>query len=128
MGNRIYLNTLSNIITMLEIDYDYTDENNLTTEEQLCKIKMMENLVINKEGNDKLLEDSFYQAFRFLTYVRNFYIKNQDLVLTFMRGKKAYPSMILHKMVWTIGNENSYPGVLYSRHSRTGVGRQIESR
>ncbi len=127
MGNRIYLNTLSNIITMLEIDYDYTDENNLTTEEQLCKIKMMENLVINKEGNDKLLEDSFYQAFRFLTYVRNFYIKNQDLVLTFMRGKKAYPSMILHKMVWTIGNENSYPGVLYSRHSRTGVGRQIES-
>ena len=30
-------------------------------------------------------------------------------------------------MVWTIGNENSYPGVLYSCHSRTGVGRQIES-
>lgn len=127
MGNRIYLNTLSNMITMLAIDYNYTDENNLSVEEQIAKIKMMENLVIEKEGNDKLLEDSFYQAFRFLSYVREFYIKNQDLVLTFMRGKKAYPSMILHKMVWTIGNENSYPGVLYSCHSRTGVGRQIES-
>lgn len=127
MGNRIYLNTLSNMITMLAIDYHYTDENDLSVEEQLDKIKMMEDLVIVKEGNDRLLEDSFYQAFRFLCYVRDFYIKNQDLVLTFMRGKKAYPSMILHKMVWTIGNENSYPGVLYSCHSRTGVGRQIES-
>ena len=127
MGNRIYLSTLSNIIEMLAIDYHYTDENDLSVEEQLDKIKMMENLVIEKEGNDKLLEDAFYQAIRFHSYVRNFYIKNQDLVLTFMRGKKAYPSMILHKMVWTIGNENSYPGVLYSCHSRTGVGRQIES-
>ena len=127
MGNRIYLSTLSNMIEMLAIDYHYTDENDLSVEEQLDKIKMMENLVIEKEGNDKLLEDAFYQAIRFHSYVRNFYIKNQDLVLTFMRGKKAYPSMILHKMVWTIGNENSYPGVLYSCHSRTGVGRQIES-
>lgn len=127
MGNRIYLNTLSNIIEMLAIDYHYVDENDLSVEEQLNKIKMMENLIIKKEGNDRLLEDSFYQASRFMCYVRSFYINNQDLVLTFMRGKKAYPSMILHKMVWTIGNENSYPGVLYSRHSRTGVGRQIES-
>ncbi len=127
MGNRIYLSTLSNMIEMLAIDYHYTDENDLSVEEQLDKIKMMENLVIEKEGNDKLLEDAFYQAIRFNSYVRDFYIKNQDLVLTFMRGKKAYPSMILHKMVWTIGNENSYPGVLYSCHSRTGVGRQIES-
>lgn len=127
MGNRIYLNTLSNIIEMLSIDYHYEDENDLSTEEQLVKIKMMENLIIEKEGNDRILEDSFYQASRFVNYVRDFYINNQDLVLTFMRGKKAYPSMILHKMVWTIGNESSYPGVLYSRHSRTGVGRQIES-
>ena len=127
MGNRIYLNTLNNIIEMLSIDYNYVDENNLSVEEQIKKIKMMEDLIIKEEGDDRLLEDSFYQAARFMSYVRNFYINNQDLVLTFMRGKKAYPSMILHKMVWTIGNENSYPGVLYSRHSRTGVGRQIES-
>ena len=127
MGNRIYLSTLSNIIEMLAIDYRYVDENGLSIEEQSRKIKMMEDLIIEKEGDDRILSDSFYQALRFMKYVRNFYINNQDLVLTFMRGKKAYPSMILHKMVWTIGNENSYPGVLYSCHSRTGVGRQIES-
>lgn len=127
MGNRIYLNTLSNIIEMLSLNYNYVDENKLSVEEQLDKIKMMEDLIIEAEGNDNILQDSHYQALRFLEHVRNFYINNQDMVLTFMRGKKAYPSMILHKMVWTIGNENSYPGVLYSRHSRTGVGRQIES-
>jgi len=33
----------------------------------------------------------------------------------------------MQKMVWTIRNEQSYPGVLYSRHSRTGLGIQIES-
>lgn len=127
MGNRIYLNTLSNIIDMLSIDYNFKDENNLSLEEQVSEINKMESLIIEKEGNERLLNDSFYQALRFMHYVRNFYINNQDLVLTFMRGKQAYPSMILHKMVWTIGNENCYPGVLYSRHSRTGVGRQIES-
>lgn len=127
MGNRIYLSTLSNIIEMLSIDYHYEDENDLSPEEQHKKISLMENLIIEKEGDDRILNDSFYQALRFVNHVRNFYNNNHDLVLTFMRGKKAYPSMILHKMVWTIGNENSYPGVLYSRHSRTGVGRQIES-
>ena len=29
--------------------------------------------------------------------------------------------------MWTIRNDDSYPGVLYSRHSRTGLGIQIES-
>ncbi len=127
MGNRIYLNALSNIIEMLSINYNFKDENNLSTDEQIEEISKMESLIIKKEGNDRLLTDSFYQALRFIYHVRNFYISNQDLVLTFMRGKKTFPSMILHKMVWTIGNENCYPGVLYSRHSRTGVGRQIES-
>jgi len=30
-------------------------------------------------------------------------------------------------MVWTIRDKSSYPGILYSRHSRTGLGKQIES-
>ncbi len=127
MGNRIYINTLNNIIDMLSINYSFKDENSMSIEEQISEIDRMEKVIIEKEGNDRIITDSFYQALRFTYHVRNFYISNQDLVLTFMRGKKAFPSMILHKMVWTIGNENSYPGVLYSRHSRTGIGRQIES-
>lgn len=127
MGNRIYLSTLSNIFEMLLINNNYKDENDLSKEKQLEKIKTMEDIIIKHEGNDKLLTDSFYQILCFTNYVKDFYNKNQNLVLTFMRGKHAYPSLILHKMIWTIGNDNSYPGVLYSRHSRTGLGRQIES-
>ena len=40
---------------------------------------------------------------------------------------KAFPSLILQKMVWTVRGDDSYPGVLYTRHSRTGIGTQIES-
>lgn len=127
MGNRIYLNTLSNIFEILSINNDYKDKSDLSEEEQLEKIKTMEDMIIQHEGNDKLLTDSFYQILCFTNYVRDFYNENQDLVLTFMRGKHSYPSLILQKMIWTIGNDNSYPGVLYSRHSRTGLGRQIES-
>ena len=128
MGNRIYLNTLSNLFDMLSIeDIDNIDENKLSTEEQFERIAWMESKIIEKEGNDRLLTDSFHQTLRLTMYVRDFYISNKDLVLTFMRGKHAYPSLIMHKMVWTIGNDSSYPGVLYSRHSRTGLGRQIES-
>ena len=128
MGNRIYLNTLSNLFDMLSIDdVDNIDENKLSTEKQFERIAWMESKIIEKEGNDRLLTDSFHQTLRLTMYVRDFYITNKDLVLTFMRGKHAYPSLIMHKMVWTIGNDSSYPGVLYSRHSRTGLGRQIES-
>ena len=113
---------------MLSIDdVDNIDENKLSTEKQFERIAWMESKIIEKEGNDRLLTDSFHQTLRLTMYVRDFYITNKDLVLTFMRGKHAYPSLIMHKMVWTIGNDSSYPGVLYSRHSRTGLGRQIES-
>ena len=128
MGNRIYLNTLFNILELLSAEEKVDhNENNLTIEEQLKKISLMESIIEKHENGERLLSDSFYQVLCFTQYIRDFYKKNQDLVMTFMRGKHAYPSLILHKMVWTIGNENSYPGVLYSRHSRTGVGRQIES-
>lgn len=127
MGNRIYLCTLSNICDMLGLTIPQVDENHLTIDEQLARITLMESEISRQENSDRLLEDSFYQAFRLTLYVKSFFDKNQDLVLTFMRGRQAFPSLILHKMVWTIGNKKSFPGVLYSRHSRTGVGRQIES-
>ena len=56
-----------------------------------------------------------------------FFSRNQDLIYTFQRGHSTLPALILQKMVWTIRNKDSYPGVLYSRHPRTGLGMQIES-
>lgn len=129
MANRIYLNNLGNMFDMLGIaEKNAVDENKLSVKEQNERIAWMESQVIEHEnGDSSLLDDCFCQVLRFTGYVREFYLNNKQLVMTFMRGKQAYPSLILHKMVWTIGNESSCPGVLYSRDSNTGIGRQIET-
>ena len=129
MANRVYLSTLHTIKEMLGIEKRYTTSDiELTCEHQLQRIEEMEEAIkaATPEG-ERLLTDAHFQALRLAQYVRQFYVSNQDLILTFMQGKQAFPSLILQRMVWTIGNEQSYPGVLYSRHSRTGKGRQIES-
>lgn len=129
MANRVYLSTLHTISEMLSIEKKY-DRNDIeiSTDEQLSRIAAMEQAIVNaRNDGERLLTDAHYQALRLMEHVRDFYNNNQDLILTFMQGKQAFPSLILQRMVWTIGNEESYPGVLYSHHSRTGKGRQIES-
>ena len=128
-ANRVYLSTLHTICEMLSIENKYErNDIELSNDEQLARIEMMEKTILaTGSDGERLLNDAHYQALRLVEYVRDFYINNQDLILTFMQGKRAYPSFILQRMVWTIGNEESYPGVLYSHHSRTGVGKQVES-
>ena len=128
MANRIYLSTLQNIFDMLSLkDVHQSDNNTLPVHLQREKIDMMEKEIFQTENGERLLTDAMYQVKTFMNYVRDFYVENQDSILTFMQGKHAYPSFILHKMVWTVGNDDSYPGVMHSRHSRTGLGTQIES-
>ena len=129
MANRVYLSTLHTICEMLNIERKYeTSDIHLDNTAQLQRIAAMEDEIINKcDEGEKLLTDAFYQSLKLTKYVCSFYTNNHDLILTFMQGKQASPSLILQRMVWTIGNNESYPGVLYSRHSRTGKGSQIES-
>ncbi len=75
----------------------------------------------------QLLKEPFYQIRFLLDSAIDFFENNKDLPYTLIKHK-TYPSFILQKMVWTIRDENSYPGVLFSRHSRTGLGYQIESK
>ena len=127
MANRVYLSTLHTIAEMLGIEHRYQSSDiKLSTTAQQARIVDLETKIA-QDGEERLLTDAHYQALRLTQYVRNFYIDNSDLILTFMQGKQAFPSLILQRMVWTIGNNASYPGVLYSRHSRTGCGKQIES-
>lgn len=129
MANRVYLSTLHTIAEMvgLETKYQISDIS-LDTRLQRARIEMMEKEIREaREDGDRLLTDAFYQTLQMVRYVRSFYTNNQDLILTFMQGKQAFPSLILQRMVWTIGNNESYPGVLYSRNSHTGKGSQIES-
>ena len=129
MANRVYLSTLHTIAEMLGIESKYEKSDiALTDAEQQERITSMEVAIRSaREDGDRLLTDEFYQVLKLLEHVRDFYIDNQDLILTFMQGRQASPSFILQRMVWTIGNNESYPGVLYSRHSRTGKGSQLES-
>ncbi|GAG23172.1 unnamed protein product, partial [marine sediment metagenome] len=55
------------------------------------------------------------------------YEDNLDLLITFSRGERRYPSLILQKMICTVRDDESYAGVLSSRHSKTGVGIQLET-
>ncbi len=129
MANRIYLSTLHTIAEMLGIERKYQSVNSvLSVEKQRELIVLMEKEISEaREDGQRLLSDAFYQVLKLVEHVRKFYIDNQDMILTFMQGKQASPSLILQRMVWTIGNNESYPGVLYSRNSRTGKGSQIES-
>ena len=129
MASRVYLSTLHTISEMLRIEHKYdTPDISLDIPAKLQRIAEMENDIVNaRDDGETLLTDAFYQALKLVEYVYSFYTDNQDLILTFMQGKQASPSLILQRMVWTIGNNESYPGVLYSRHSRTGKGSQIES-
>lgn len=127
MANRVYLSTLHTLCEMLGIDHRYqTSDIQLSVDNQFSRIKELEGKIIAAD-EENLITDAYYQALRLTQFVRQFYLNNPDLILTFMQGKQAYPSLILQRMVWTIGNNDSYPGVLYSRHSRTGEGKQIES-
>ena len=127
MANRVYLSTLHTLCEMLNLDHKYTTTDiKLSVGDQHIRIAELESKII-ATGEDRLIKDAHYQALRLTQFVRQFYLNNPDLILTFMQGKQAYPSLILQRMVWTIGNNESYPGVLYSRHSRTGEGKQIES-
>ena len=126
MANRVYLSTLHSISEMLSIEHRYSRSDiSLSDKEQEMRIAELETRI--NQLDPRLLTDAHYQALQLVRHVRNFYLENSDLILTFMQGKQAFPSLILQRMVWTIGNNESYPGVLYSRHSRTGVGKQVES-
>ena len=129
MANRVYLSTLHALCEMLGLEKKYDrNDTHLNTDIQSQLISQIEtDIEYQRPDGKRLLTDAHYQALCLVEHVRQFYLQNQDLILTFMQGKRAHPSFILQRMVWTIGNNESYPGVLYSRHSRSGKGRQIES-
>ena len=126
MANRVYLSTLHTLCEMLNLEHRYEKTDiMLTVPDQRQRIKELEAKITDANGI-KLITDARYQVYQLTLFVRRFYEENSDLILTFMQGKQAFPSLILQRMVWTIGNNESYPGVLYSRHSRTGEGKQVE--
>ena len=82
---------------------------------------------IVRRRDPALLTDAFYQTSFFIREGYRYFESNQDLLLTLARGKRQMPAMILQQMVCTARGAESYAGVLFSRHSRTGTGLQLET-
>ncbi len=128
-ADKIYINTLKSLFDLLYEGSSIPDELSPCFAHQAKDrreaISWLENAINKKDS--KLLQDASYQCHYFVQQSHDFFKRNEDLLFTFLNGVHAYPSLIFQKMVWTVGNLDCYPGVLYSRHSRTGLGVQIES-
>jgi hypothetical protein len=128
VADKIYLNNLKTIHQALFWDKKYNRgaQVDFRGEHEVdAKISYLYRKI--EEVNPSILLDAYSQASFFMNKSHDFFIQNQDLIYTFQRGQPSYPSLVLQKMVWTVRDEDSYPGVLYSRHPRTGLGMQIES-
>lgn len=129
VANKIYLNNLQSLCQILGSGEEFfrKEKENCVpvaedVEERIALLfKRIETI------DERILHDAHYQVKKFMSVSHSFYTRNQDLIYTFQRGHATYPALILQKMVWTVRNQDSYPGVLYSRHPRTGLGIQIES-
>lgn len=121
---KIYLQNLKTIYSLIH-PFDYMP----THDELMLEIdqKISEFYDSIACFDERILLDVQYQIRFLIKTTKQFYLDNQDLLYTFVKKGVHYPSLILQKMVWTVRGDDSYPGVLYSRHSRTGLGVQIES-
>ncbi|MDD5508154.1 MAG: hypothetical protein PHD25_07460 [Bacteroidales bacterium] len=129
-AGKIYLNNLQTIYKLLFPDQTKQDFcKSVRPDESMRDIeKKIEKLVREiGHGHEAILSDPLKQVLFFTESIHDYFRRNQDLAYTFKKGDISYPSIIMQKMVWTVRNDDSYPGVLYSRHSRTGLGIQIES-
>ncbi|MBN2017889.1 MAG: hypothetical protein JW794_07175 [Candidatus Cloacimonetes bacterium] len=123
VAKRIYL---SNLRTLeLNLFGKYELEESIGSEGIDEEIEFHYNLIALQD--EHLLHDAFYQVCFFLKRAYHYFKSNQDLLHTFVLKGEKYPSIILQKMVWTVRGNKSYPGVIYSRHARTGLGIQVES-
>lgn len=129
VASKIYLNNLRTIFFLLfphQAKPSISDRGQYYSIEQLNrKIGFYHEQI--RLTDPLLLEDPYHQINFFFKQAEIFFDENELLINTFLKNKQAWPSFILQKMVWTIRDQDSYPGVLYSRNSYTGEGRQIES-
>lgn len=130
VAEKIYINNLQTIYKVL-FPNDAGNEicRPVTSSFSITDIEGTIDILIDKIGhrNKNILTDTFLQISFLVDKIKEFFNTNKDLVYTLRKGDISYPSIIMQKMVWTVRNDDSYPGVLYSRHSRTGIGQQIES-
>ncbi|MGZ4834723.1 MAG: hypothetical protein ACXVZZ_03750 [Terriglobales bacterium] len=126
-AHKMFLNTLRNLCHALDqapaLVKAVTPD--LRPEEIARLIDRMSEVVRNSDR--RLIEDALYQAVFFAREAYKHFDENHDLVAALARGSDHSPSLILQKMVCTVRHEIAYAGVLSSRHTRTGVGVELQT-
>ncbi len=128
VARRIYLNNLKNLFKAQDREaYDTLRKkvNRARSLDEVNELIDRMSTVVRKRDR-RLLEDPVRQAAFLLMESRDYFEKNADLLITFSRGERHYPSIILQKMVCSVRDARSYVGVLYSRNSQRGEGLQLE--
>lgn len=72
--------------------------------------------------NSGLLDSALTQIRFFLAQTYEYYDSHMDALRNFMVRETHYPAVIFQRMVCSVIDKSSYPGVLYSRHPRLGTG------
>ncbi len=85
---------------------------------ELCET--IENLIARKAP--QLLTSAVEQLKFFQRRAYAYYEERLDALRNFMVRDTYFPALILQRMVCTVIDDRSYPGVLYSRHPRRGQG------
>ncbi len=126
-AHRMFLNMLRNLAEALEQDTIVGDAvpRDLAPEQVSRLIDRLSEGI--RKSDRRLIEDPFHQAAFFARLAYKHYEENLDLVSTLCRGKEHSPSLILQKMVCTVRHERAYAGVLYSRHTQTGEGMELQT-
>lgn len=128
-ARKMFLNNLRNLCRFL-----YRDEHaaivsavksNLSPDEVMGLTQRLSEII--QKTDKRLIEDPFAQAAFFAKQAYKDFEENRALVLSLCRGTEHYPSLILQKMICTVRDENSYAGVIYSRHTKTGLGMELQT-
>ena len=128
-ARKMFLNNLRNLCRFLDRDKHAAIigavRSDLSPGEVMGLTERLSEIV--RKTDKSLIEDPFAQAAFFAKQAYKDFEENQALVLSLCRGTEHYPSLILQKMICTVRDENSYAGVVYSRHTKTGLGMELQT-
>jgi len=127
-ASRIRLNNRRTILEALDLEafrrLDHRFQPDLTRDENIALAEHIEGIIA--EQDPALLDDPYHQIEFFLDQTYAYYDLHLDALRNFMGDEIYYPTMILQRMVCSVIDEDSYAGVLYSRHPRLGTGVHLQ--
>jgi hypothetical protein len=129
VANKILLNNLKNIIALLDPASAEGMVGRLDPYLEPDRVSRLVDQIssIVRKKDPGLLTDPFQQALFFVRQAHRHYDENTDVLMTLSRGNRFHLSLVLQKMVCSVRDDQSYAGVLYSRHSQTGEGVELQT-